>query len=60
MAAAGWEVQMDGWMDGLGLPSGVRSGLCVFGFGCVYFHEKNTVQKKDFPSHQTCDTCMEY
>jgi hypothetical protein len=27
--------------------------------GCVYFIKKN-VQTKDSPSHQICDTCMEY
>jgi hypothetical protein len=28
--------------------------------GCVYFLKKSTVQTKDSPSHQTCNTCMEY
>jgi hypothetical protein len=27
---------------------------------CSVPQKKNTMRKKDFPSHQTCDTCMEY
>jgi hypothetical protein len=27
---------------------------------CLLPQKKSTVQTKDSPSHQTCDTCMEY
>jgi hypothetical protein len=33
--------------------------LPKFHYGCVYFLKKYCTNKR-FPSHQTCDTCMEY